>query len=221
MSDDRDYYRRQDQLRDERLREYRRQDEQRDDLRREQWLEDERRADWEREDREYDARQRDENHRRSIEEMRRGNTAWALNYMVGPDAAINYLNTMSRASHDDTDDTSGVEERDSPATEPSWPLHTFVTTTDELLANVATTPFGVTLRAARIDADGDGVVEAVRATFPGMEALWKAAGLTEPDDDSGRFWVKSELLVSIGRVAAVLRRGADLAAALEQLGSGH
>jgi hypothetical protein len=216
MSDDRDYFRRQDELR-----EYRRQDERRDDQRRQQWLEDERRADWEREDREHEARQREANHRRAIEEMRRGNTAWALNYMIGPDAAINYLNTMSQARDDDTDDASDVEERDSPATEPSWPPHTFVTTTDELLANVATTPFGITLRAARIDADGDGVVEAVRTIYPGMAALWRAAGLTEPDDDPGRFWVKSDLLVSISGIAATLRRGAELTAELEQLGSEH
>ena len=202
MSDDRDYWRRQDDLREERQREYRR-----EDFRRE----DERRLDWEREDREHETRQREENHRRAMEEMRRGNTAWALNYMVGPDAAIDYLQAMQRPSAD------GAVADDS-AEEPQWPPHSFVTTVDELLANVMSAPSGLVLHAERLDNDGDAVVVATSepslllAGFPVL-----ARRLSQQASEAGRFWVRAQVLADISTVAVDLRRAAELAAEIEQL----
>jgi hypothetical protein len=203
MSDDRDYWRRQDDLREERQREYLREDYRR---------EDERRLDWEREDREYEARQREENHRRAVEEMRRGNTAWALNYMVGPDAAIGYLEAMQRPTSDEpvaADDTG----------EARWPPYSFVTTVDELLANVMSAPRGLVLRAERIDADGDAVVVATSepsellAAFPVLARQLAQ----QPSADAGRFWVRAQLLADFAPIAAGLRRTADVAADIERL----
>lgn len=197
MSDDREYWRRQDELREERQREFRR--------------EDERRLDWEREDREYEARQRDENHRRAMEEMRRGNTAWALNSMIGPDAAINYLEAMQRP-------TSGEPVADGDPIEVGWPPHSFVMTLEELLANVVSAPGGLLLRADRIDNDGDAVIVATRepspllAEFPAL-----ARQLSRSASEGGRFWVRAALLADVSTVAADLRRAADVAADLERL----
>jgi hypothetical protein len=197
MSDDRDYWRRQDDLREERQREYRR--------------EDERRVDREREDRENEARQRDENHRRAIEEMRRGNTAWALNYMVGPDAAIDYLQAMQRPSADDA-------VPDDSASEPQWPPYSFVTTVEELLANVASAPGGVGLHAERLDNDGDAVVVATREPSPYLAAFpVLARKLSQQASEEGRFWVRAQLLDGFAAVAGELRRAADLAAEIELL----
>ncbi len=178
MSDDRDYWRRQDELREERQREYRR-----EEFRRE----DERRLDWEREDREYEARQREENQRRAMEEMRRGNTAWALNYMVGPDAAIGYLEAMQQPYRDEPEADAASDDE----AEPSWPPYSFVTTTAELLVNVSSAPSDVSLHAVRIDNDGDALVEARREPAPFLAALEALAGeMTDhPLSEPGRFWV--------------------------------
>ena len=205
-SDDREYWRRQDDLRDERRREYNR--------------EDDRRVDFERKDRADEIRVRDENHRRAMEEMRRGNTAWALNLTVGPDAAINYLEAMQRSTSDGSspDEESTVDE---PTADASWPPHTFVTTRDQLLENIETAPFATRFEASRIDDDGDAVVNAVAAfSFPGLpEGTGLLLGIAA-NPDRGTFWVKQELLASIASVAGTLGRAAELARKLEQLSSG-
>jgi hypothetical protein len=119
--------------------------------------------------------------------------------MVGPDAAIDYLRAMERGT---ADDTLTVDEGVA-----QWPPHSFVTTIDELLANVMSTPDGHVLRAERIDNDGDAVVTATRRP-------WQHVSADEP-----RFWVRASLLADLAAVADGLRRAADVATEIGRLNS--
>jgi hypothetical protein len=203
MSDDRDYWRRQDEMREERRREYIR-----DDWRRE----DDRRREWEREDREYEERQREENQRRAFEEMRRGDTASALNHMVGPDAAIDYLNALAASRTDDIGTARSGDAR------PTWPPHVFVTSIDELIGNVASAPTDVAFSAERIDDDGDALIEAMREPSPLFKAFPAAwSGFGRSAEPLGHFWICANVLAEIDSVATTLQTCATIAAAVRTL----
>ena len=203
MSDDREYWRRQDDRREERRREH-----QRDDFRRDE----QRRLDWEREDREVEIRQREEDHRRAMEAMRQGNTAWALSSIVGPDAAINYLRAMQAPSDD------VVETTDEHDAEPAWPPHVFVTSVEQLVANVASAPAGCALHAVRIDRDGDALVEARwQPSSSVLDFATRSGLLSQSALEVGHFWVRRQVVDEIAIVASALRGAADLAGAIDAL----
>ena len=85
-------------------------------------------------------RRQDEHRHETMEAIWSGDTAWALRYIAGPDAAIDHLQAMSDAGTTwEPDDTS------SELGEPHFP-HRVVTTIDELLGNVASTPSAIALR---------------------------------------------------------------------------
>lgn len=195
---------------DEHEREYRR----RDDLRREQERAEQRRQDRRDEDRRRD--RRDEERRRAEEvadawrDLRRGDTAWALRGLAGPDAAIAYLRG-----------TAGAPDPDPPAPGPEpldWP-HPLVDTVAELVANVAALPAGVRLEPGRPDRDGDVPVRAYAPEpFAGtaVGSLWTSLrGGIPVHRDLGRFWVRRRLLADLAAARGDLDRARDL---LDELG---
>ena len=143
--------------------------------------------------------------------MRRGNTAWALNSIVGPDAAIDYLEAMQRP-------TSAETVADDDESEGQWPPHSFVTSIEELLANVMSAPSGLVLRAERIDNDGDAVVVATSEPSPLLAAFpVLARQLSKRASEGARFWVRASLLEDLATVTDSLRHAADVATDIELL----
>ena len=122
-------------------------------------------------------RQQDEHRHETIKAIRRGDTAWALRNIAGPDAAIDYLQAMQGAAT-----ASEPGDGQGEPGELRWP-HRVVTTIEQLLANVASTPAAIALRVTRIDGDGDAVVEAQTDWVGGPPAVAIAlgAGLTATD----------------------------------------
>ena len=158
-------------------------------------------------------RRQDEHRHETMKAIWSGDTAWALRYIAGPDAAIDHLQATSDAGTTwEPDDTS------SELGEPQFP-HRFVTTIDELLGNVASTPSAIALRATRIDTDGDAVVEAQGDWVAGPPVVAGLLGLTAPPP-VGSFSVRADLLAEIGIAAATLRRAAELATDIERLAGG-
>jgi hypothetical protein len=158
-------------------------------------------------------RQKDEHRHETMKAIRTGDTAWALRHIAGPGAAIDHLQATSGAGTTwEPDDTSRG------AREPQFP-HRSVTTTDELLGNVAATPSAIALRATRIDNDGDLVVEAQSDWVAGPPVVASVLGLIAPPP-VGSFSVGAELLAEIGIAAATLRRAAELATDIERLAGG-
>ncbi len=158
-------------------------------------------------------RQQDEHRHETMRAIRRGDTAWALRNIAGPDAAIDYLQAMQGAA---TASEPG-DDPDEPG-ELRWPYRV-VTTIDQLLANVASTPAAIALRVARIDGDGDAVVEAQTDWVGGTPAVAIALGLDSPPPID-RFHVRATLIAEIGTVTATLRRAAEVAADIDRLAGG-
>ena len=150
---------------------------------------------WRRQD---DLRQQDEQRHQTMRAIRRGDTAWALRHIAGPDAAIDYLQA--------TQEAGTVWEPDGPDREScEWQFpHRFVTTLDQLLANVASTPTTIALRAVGIDKDGDAVVEAQPDWVAGPPAVAGLLGLDAPPAVD-HFFAHAAFLADIGNAAAVLR----------------
>jgi len=155
----------------------------------------------------------DEHRHRTMKAIRQGDTAWALRHIAGPGAAIDYLQVMQGGGTPwEPDDTPG---------EPGEPrvVHKFVATIDELLANVASTPAAVALRVTGIDKDGDAVVDVQPDWVAGPPAVAAVLGLDSPPPVES-FRVRAAFLAEIGKVAATLRRTAELAADIERLTGG-
>ena len=80
--DDRDFWRREDDRREQRDRDF--------------WREQDLRREHQREDREYEIRRREEAHADGWRAVRDGDTAEALRNFVGPEAAISHLRATER-----------------------------------------------------------------------------------------------------------------------------
>ena len=157
-------------------------------------------------------RQQDEHRHDTMKAIRDGDTMWALRHIVGSDAAIEHSQAMVGAGPSwESADTY------SEPGEPRFP-HRFVTTMDQLLANVASTPGAASLRAVRIDNDGDAVVEAQTDWVAGPPAVAGLLGLDSPPAVDS-FHVDAALLAELANAAATLHR-AELAADIERLASG-
>jgi hypothetical protein len=160
-------------------------------------------------------RRHDEHRQRTMKATRRGDTTWALEEIVGPDAAIDYL----RAVDGTGSTTPQPQHADVSIGESRWP-HTFVTTIDELLANVAATPAGVALRASRVDNDADVVVEAGTDWVAGPPVVAGVLGLDSPPS-VGHFYVRAAVIADIVASRETLRQAAELAADIGRLVAGE
>jgi hypothetical protein len=165
---------------------------------------------WRRQD---DRRLHDEHRHQTMRAIRDGDTAWALRHIAGPDAAIDYLQATQEVGT-----TWEADEPDHESCEWQFP-HRFVTTLDQLLANVASTPTIIALRAVGIDQDGDAVVEAQPDWVAGPPVVAGLLGLDAPPAVD-HFFARAALLAEIGNAAAVLGRTAELAASIERLAHG-
>lgn len=189
--DDREYWHRQDERRD-RDREIWRDQDLRDEDRR-----------W---DQSRDERRRGEEVQEGWRSLRRGDTAWALRNLAGPDAALDYLRMTegSAASH---------EPEPGPAKKADWPKHAFVETVTELVENLESVP-AVEFEIGSPDQDGDVLV---RALFidPFMDSplgqMWTSMRGGQPHrTEHGRFWVRATLLRQLHTATTVLERTAAL-----------
>lgn len=158
-------------------------------------------------------RLQDEHRHETMKAIRTDDPVWALRLIAGPGAAIDYV----QATHG-VGATSEPDDTDSERGELRFP-HRLVTTIDQLLTNVASTPDALALRATRIDRDGDAVVEALPDWVGGPPAVAQVLGLDSPPAVD-HFYVRAEVLADIGHAAATLRRTAGLATDLDRLMDG-
>ena len=161
-----------------------------------------------------DRRLQDEHRHETMKAIRRGDTAWALRYIAGPGAAIEYLRTTQGAG---TTSEADATTRSEPG-ELRFPYKS-VTTIDQLLANVSLTPTADVLRVTGIDRDGDAVVEALTEWVAGPPVVAGVLGLDSPPAVDS-FYVGAALLAEIATIAATLRRTAELATDIERLANG-
>lgn len=177
--DDREYWRREDERRE------------RD---REVWREQDLRDEDRHMDRVREDRQRTEEIQEAWRSLRRGNTAWALRNLAGPDAAISYLNAMERSG-------AGSEPASAPADEPAWPKHAFVQTLAELVENVGGAPRRVQFAVEPPDSDGDVLVRALDpepfADSPVVNLWTSLRGGVPYRQEYGKFWVRRQLLAAL------------------------
>lgn len=203
-------------------REYWRQEDLRRERDREIWREQELRDEDRRHDRLRDEQHRADEVREAWRGLREGNTAWALRNMVGPDAALNYLNAMGDAragAGEPAGDMAGEsagEPRDVPLGErgrdAAWPKHTFVRTLAELVENVEAAPVSVQFDVHPPDGDGDVLVRAL-LTGPFMDgavgSLWTSLRGGIPYE-YGKFWVRQKLMISLFLAGAAMERTHEL-----------
>ena len=156
-------------------------------------------------------RRHDEHRHQTMKAIRDGDTTGAISEIAGPDAAIDYL----CATQGTDSSTPPPDHTDAGIDEPRWP-HRSVTSIEELLANVASTPASVALCASRLDNDGDAVVEAKPDWVAGPPVVAGLLGLDSPPA-VGRFYARAALLTDIVAVTATLRRAAELTADIARL----
>ncbi len=164
---------------------------------------------WRRQD---ELRRQQEDRHEMMKAIGDGDTAWALRHIAGPGAAIDFLQMLQGAP------TPSEPDDDRDPAEPTLPYGS-VTTMDELLANVSSTPTDVELRVTGVDRDGDAVVEALTEWVAGPPVVAAVLGLDSPPA-VGSFRVRAALLGDIATVAATLRRTAALAADIERQAGG-
>jgi hypothetical protein len=163
--------------------------------------------------RQDELRRRDEHRHQTMQAIRRGDSAWALRHIAGLDAAIDHV----QARHGG-ETTREPDVTDREPGKPRFPYR-FVTTLDQLLANVASTAAAATLRVVGIDRDGDAVVEALTEWVAGPPAVAGLLGLDSPPAIDS-FYVRAAVLGEITAAGATLRRAAELATEMERLAGG-
>ncbi|HEY3261499.1 MAG TPA: hypothetical protein VGJ95_14735 [Pseudonocardiaceae bacterium] len=188
--------------RERRRREDERRDRDRED-RRQQDLRDED----SRQDRTDDQQRRSEEIQQAWDDLRRGNTAWALRGLAGPDAALGYLRAMESPADPGEPVTA-------PTVRADWPKYKTVETLAQLLENVDAAAPEVQFEIRPPDKDGDVLVRALTAN-PFIDTplgnLWTSLrGGTPFRSEHGKFWVKADLLATLSRAATSLERTSAL-----------
>ncbi|HEY5854534.1 MAG TPA: hypothetical protein VIW24_10925 [Aldersonia sp.] len=189
-------------------REYQRREDARREHDRAVWRDQDLRDEDGRQDRSREDRRRSEEITEAWQALRRGDTAWAIRNVAGPDAGLTYLRAMENPD-------VGYEAANEPAEEsPPWPKHDIVDTLAELVENVETAPPHATFDLRPPDSGGDVRVRALIVDpflNTAIGSMWTSMRGGVPfQREHGSFWIRACLLRNRAAAATTMERVRDL-----------